>query len=193
MTVPTAATGHARSISWRTGCALLAVLLSTGCAARRDSGVAEKPTGSPSSAAPSPVATASPSTTPSPDAVTTPPPVRIRAAADGRRYAACADGTCEVAVTKPVRIRVDGGTFAVTKVQRDVQLDFKLTMSTGAGGSGTLKSCGVMKFYHGGGGGMVTCGADGVTERPARERGALLVQLVGWTSDGAGVLRLVSG
>ncbi|MDW5328993.1 hypothetical protein [Plantactinospora sp. KLBMP9567] len=192
MTVSTAATGVARRISWQTGCALLAVLLSAGCGARRDSDVAENPTSSPSSTAASAVATASPTPTPAPDA-TTPAPIRVRAAADGRRYAACADGTCEVAVTKPVRIRVDGGTFSVTKVKRDVQLDFKLTMPTGAGGSGTLKSCGVMKFYLGGGGGVVTCGADGVPERPARERGALLVQLAGWTSDGAGVLRLVSG
>ncbi len=191
MTVSTAATG-ARRISWQTGCALLAVLLSAGCGARGDSGVAENPASSPSSTAASPIATASPTPTPTPDA-TTPAPIRVRAAADGRRYAACADGTCEVAVTKPVRIRVDGGTFSVTKVKRDVQLDFKLTMRTGAGGSGTLKSCGVMKFYLYGGGGMVTCGADGVSKRPVRERGALLVQLAGWTSDGAGVLRLVSG
>ncbi|MEQ4304116.1 hypothetical protein ABNF97_22505 [Plantactinospora sp. B6F1] len=189
MTVSTTGAGVARTISWQTGCALLAVLLSTGCGARRDGAAPE----SPASTTASPVATASPSATPAPDAATTPAPVRIAAAADGRRYAACADGTCEVAVSKPVRIRVDGGTFSVTKVKRDVQIDFKLTMSTGAGGSGTLKSCGVTKFYLGGGGGAITCGADGVPKRPAPERGALLVQLAGWTADGAGVLRLVSG
>lgn len=169
--------------------AVVAASLVAGCGSQRDNGAS----GSEASASVSPSAAASepsePTTSPS-------PPTRPRPkAADGSRYAACADGTCEVYVTRPVRIKVRGGTFSVTKVKPNDSMDFKLRFSAGGGGSGTLKgTCGgIATFYRGGGIRTVTCDASGVPKRPAREPGALSLQLAGWSSSGAAVLRLVSG
>jgi hypothetical protein len=145
---------------------------------------ASKATGSPSGPAGRPSASASP-----------PPPPRPTAS-DGTRYAACADGTCEVAVARPVHIAVDGGTLVVTKVKREDSVEFDLTLANGGGGSGTLKgTCGtIFTFYPGGGGAGTMCSsATSKPTRPSPVPGALSMQLAGWDADHAAVLRLVSG
>jgi hypothetical protein len=182
-----------RKAPWRAAVAIVATLLVAGCGSSGDADPSASGTtasaGTPGtpSASPSPsasAATASPSPTPRPTA------------ADRRRYAACADGTCEVYVPRPVRIRLRGGTLSVTKVKPNESMDFKLTFSAGGQGSGTLKgTCGsIVTFYRAGGGaGFLGCPADGVPARPTPQRGAVQLQLVGWSADGAAVLRLVSG
>lgn len=173
--------------SIRSSCAILgallpALLLAAGCGARSDSGASGGGT---------PATTSHPSPTTSPTTTSPTPPT----AADGSRYATCADGTCEVAVARPVRIKIRDGAFSVTKVVANDSMLFKLTFSAGGGGSGTLMStCGArLTFYLGGGGSAVTCDASGVPATPKPIPGALQVQLVGWATGGAAVLRLVSG
>jgi hypothetical protein len=190
MTLPQVPPASNRKSPWRAATAVVATLLLAGCGSSGDgdASATTAPSGT-VSASPSPsasVATTSPS----------PSPSRRPTAADRRRYAACADGTCEVYVPRPVRIKVRGGTLSVTKVKPDDSLDFKLTFSSGGAGSGTLKgTCGsIVTFYRaGGGGGFTGCPADGVPVRPTPQRGAMHMQLLGWTADGAAVLRLVSG
>ncbi|MDQ7908285.1 hypothetical protein RB614_27535 [Phytohabitans sp. ZYX-F-186] len=191
MTVAQLTLARPRKAPWRAAAAVVAALFVAGCGSSGGGRASATGTATPAgtavaaSASPSPsVATASPSPAPRPTA------------ADRRRYAACADGTCEVYVPRPVRIKVRGGTLAVTKVRRDDSLDFKLTFSTGYEGSGTLKgTCGsVVTFYRAGGGaGFTGCPAAGVPVRPTPQPGAQHMQLVGWSADGAAVLRLVSG
>ncbi len=188
---------------WPAGAALVAALLMTGCGSSSDSSTSgtSKPSSTPTSTPTSKVTEhASPSkpadtrTTPAPSPPPTAPPP---SASDGTRYSACADGTCEVAVARPVRINVGGGTLSVTEVKPEDSLHYKLAFAAGGAGSGTLKgTCGgVSTFYRSGGISATTC-ADGVNstpEPPAPEPGALSMQLVGWNSDHAAVLRLVSG
>lgn len=116
-------------------------------------------------------------------------------ASDGRRYAACADGTCEVAVSRSVDIAVNGGTFSVTKVKPGDSVGFEVTLAGGGGGSGTLKgTCGTIVRFYPGFTSLITCGdADSTPAPPSPAPGALSLQLAGWDSDDAAVLRLVSG
>jgi hypothetical protein len=116
-------------------------------------------------------------------------------AADGTRYAACRDGTCEVAVAKSVKIRIRRGTLSLTKFRAGKSVNFKLDLSDGGGGNGTLKgTCGTIAiFLPGGGGRGVFCNASGIPQRPEVEAGEVALQLAGWTADGAAVLRVVSG
>ncbi|MFJ2812675.1 hypothetical protein [Streptomyces sp. NPDC087294] len=125
--------------------------------------------------------------------VTSAPPLT---AADGTRYAACADGTCEVAVSRPVDIAVDGGTLSLTKVKPDDSVDFKLTLADGGQASGVMKgNCGATLFFQGGLSGVNTgtCKAGGTPPPPTSRPGALSMQLAGWDADHRAVLRLVSG
>jgi hypothetical protein len=178
-----AMTGH--SGQWF-ACAVLLVVIA-GCGARNDHGTSGGGTTAPTT---SPSVTPS-SPSPSPSAVAPSPPV----AADGTSLAACADGTCEVAVSGPVRIKLRDGTFSVTKIEATVAMDFELRLSAGGGGSGTLKgTCGtVATFYLGGGGSGKSCDSTGIPATPPPIQGAVSIQLVGWSTDGAAVLRLVSG
>ena len=130
---------------------------------------------------------------PTPAASTPPPPAPT--ASDGRRYAACADGTCEVAVSRSVDIAVNGGTFSVTKVKPGDSVGFEVTLAGGGGGSGTLKgTCGTIVRFYPGFTSLITCGdADSTPAPPSPAPGALSLQLAGWDSDDAAVLRLVSG
>jgi hypothetical protein len=178
-------------------------LLVAGCGSSSDDGASGnsasskgKPSGKPARKVTAPASTSKPV---DPPATSTPPPSPSPTpvtASDGTRYSACADGTCEVAVSRPVRIAVEGGTLSVTKVKPEDSMGFELTFASGGGGSGTLKgTCGaVFTFYRGGGAGASSCGTDtSAATPPAPEPGALLMQLAGWNSDGAAVLRLVSG
>lgn len=191
MNVLTAVQAPPRS-TWLISGALVVTLLAAGCGAPPDSGTS----GNNASVSASPSRTAvpaSPHTSPSPSATSAPPPPT---AADGTRYAACAEGTCEVAVSRPVDIAVDGGTLSVTEVKPDDSLDFELTLTDGGQASGTMKgTCGTTATFHRNGGGtsVATCGAGSTPTPPAPEPGALKMQLAGWNSAHAAVLRLVSG
>jgi hypothetical protein len=175
------------------------VVLVTGCGSAPSAGgnaaetvsagktASTAPTASPSAGA----STGTPTSTPTPSARPLP------RAADGKRYSACRDGTCEVAISRPVRIAVKGGRLTVLKVKPNNSLKFDLTFTYGGGGSGLLKgTCGaIATFYrYAGGAGMEGCRSDDSTpKKPARVKGALRMQLVGWDSGKAAVLRLVSG
>ncbi|MEU4765221.1 hypothetical protein AB0H12_18380 [Actinosynnema sp. NPDC023794] len=120
---------------------------------------------------------------------TTTPPAPT--AADGANYAACADGTCEVALSGPVDIPLGGaagpGTFAVRAVLAD-GIEFELTSAIG-GGSGSLKGHCTATFVPGGGG--MSC-SNKPSPPPEPRAGVLAVQMVG-VVDGTAVVRLVTG
>ncbi|QKW07701.1 hypothetical protein HUT18_16240 [Streptomyces sp. NA04227] len=144
-----------------------------------------RPSASASSAVPSPSPTR-----------TSPAPAPAVKASDGSRYGACADGTCEVAIDGPTSFAVGGGSFAVQKLKKKQSVDFDLTLASGSGGNGTLKgTCGpIFTFFDGGGGGMLGCtDADAAPKRPDPEPGVFKLQLAGWDTQGAAVIRLVSG
>lgn len=196
MNDPAAASPPPPRCHWPTAAALAAALLLAGCgsgppdgggsAASRHAGKTTAPGATGTASTDRTTPTASPTSTPPP-----PPPT----ASDGTRYAACADGTCEVAVSRPVDIAVNGGTFSVTRTRPGNSVDFEVTLATGGGGSGTLKgTCGTIARFYPGSVSMVTCSdADSTPTPPAPEPGALSLQLAGWDSDDAAVLRLVSG
>jgi hypothetical protein len=175
----------------RAASAVLAALLVAGCG----DGAASTP-GSASAPPPAPSASASVSAAPPPvpsaSADPVPPPVT---AADGTRYAACKDGTCEVSVAKSVKIRIRRGTLSLTKFRAGKSVDFKLDLRDGGGGNGTLKgTCGtIVVFFLGGGGRGVFCNASGIPQRPEVQPGEVALQLAGWAPDGAAVVRVVSG
>jgi hypothetical protein len=112
-------------------------------------------------------------------------------AANGTDYAACADGTCEVAVSGPVDIPLGGptgaGTFAVRAVRAD-GIDFELTLPH-TGSSGSLGGFCTATFTAGGGG--MAC-SNRPSGPPEPQPGVLAVQLVDATG-GTVVLRLVTG
>lgn len=114
-------------------------------------------------------------------------------AADGTNVAACADGNCEVAISRPVAITLSGtgdvDTLTVTKVGPD-GFDFKTSAKDGGTGSGNLARGDCVSTSWGGGGGL-TCGKD--LDPAERQDGVLAMQIVGKTDQGALVLRIVSG
>ncbi|MCE6996028.1 hypothetical protein LZG04_14620 [Saccharothrix sp. S26] len=131
--------------------------------------------------------TAVPAPTTTTTTTTAPPPT----AADGADYAACADGTCEVALTGPVDIAVGSstgpGTFKVLAVREDgIEFDVDLPHS---GGHGTLKGYCTLTFTPGGGGSRCS---NQPLPPPQPQTGVLAVQLVGVTG-GTAVVRLVTG
>ncbi|MEE1939986.1 hypothetical protein V1L54_11340 [Streptomyces sp. TRM 70361] len=172
---------------------LLAALLAAGCGsgpAGEGADGGETPAGGATTRA----GTSRPAPTGTPSATSSPPAPKPTAS-DGTRYSACADGTCEVAVARPVDITVGGGTFSVKGVKPGHELTFEIVTADGATGSGTLKGCGTVLSFSPGGGGVTStaCDAGGVPEPPDPEPGALLIQMAGWSADRAAVLRLVSG
>ena len=150
--------------------------------------------GSPEAAAPSVPPFAAPSVpapSPSPSLSS---PASGATAADGTRLAACADGTCEVAVSRPVRIRLRTGTLKVTAVEADDAVEIDLTLRNGGGGTGTLRgTCGTISYFSASGGrGEFCADASAAPKRPRPARGEVALQLAGWTTDGAAVLRVVT-
>jgi hypothetical protein len=168
------------------GGALLVALLASGCGSQPGGEGTVGSKGEPTARA----STREPSSKPPTSAP--PPPLT---ASDGTDYAACEDGTCEVAVPGPADFPVAGGTFTAKKVKAGESVEFKLTLAGGGEGSGTVKGhCGaVMKFYPGGAGMVSKVCEDGTTPSPpAPEPGMLQLQLVGWDADDAAVIRFVS-
>ncbi|MFE9642751.1 hypothetical protein ACFYO0_01035 [Streptomyces sp. NPDC006365] len=118
-------------------------------------------------------------------------------AADGTDTGACADGNCEIAVSKPVTIRfkIPAGPakLSVTKVGKN-EVGYKVTQGTStngssAGGTASGEGSGCTTFFYGNGSGT-QCGGAG--EPPAKEAGTVALQLVPGP-DGTAILRLVSG
>lgn len=109
-------------------------------------------------------------------------------AADGRDYAACSDGTCEVLVSGPVDIPLTGQGgltgISVAAVTAD-GIDF----TTAGGGTGSLTPGCVSTFYENGSGSRCSSGEP---EKPQPVDGVLAMQ-VAELRDGIAVLRLVSG
>jgi hypothetical protein len=166
--------------------ALLVVLVVAACG--------ESPRPAPP-ALPSTPPSASPSAVPSPStAPSAAPPAPAVTAADGTRLAACADGTCEVAVSGPARIKLRTGSLRVTKVTADEAVKFKMSLRNGGGGSGTLRgTCGTISYFSASGGrGEFCADASAAPKQPQPVRGEVALQLAGWTADGAAVLRVVT-
>ena len=173
---------------------VLAAVLLTGACGDGSDPVDDRTSAPATTAAPSagvsPSLSAAPSPSPSRSASPSAAPVR---AADGTRYAACSDGTCEVAVRGKKKITFRRGTLSVTKFAAGKEFDFRLDLRRGGGGHGTLKgTCGSVAYFSGSGVRVVGCGASGVPQKPAPQRGEVALQLIGWTTDGSAVLRLAT-
>ncbi|GAB2755970.1 hypothetical protein GCM10027072_62570 [Streptomyces bullii] len=117
------------------------------------------------------------------------------ATADGRDAGACADGTCEIAVSEPVTFRFQGpagpATLSVTEVGPD-----KVAYTVKSGDSrskiGTLgpgQEC--VTVLRGNGGGT-SCGRSGDTGRPSPQPDAVVIRAA-TGEDGTAILHLVSG
>jgi hypothetical protein len=171
---------------------LLAVLAVAACG---ESPPPAPPTAASSAASPS-VPTTSPSaptTTPSVAPSTAAPAGKVTAA-DGTRLAACADGTCEVAVSRPARIKLRTGTLKITKVTKNKAVEIDLSLRDGGGGTGTLRgTCGTISYFSASGGrGEFCADASAPPKQPRPDRGEVALQLAGWTTGGAAILRLVT-
>lgn len=167
---------------------LLTVLTVTACG---ESPPPAPPTAASSAASPSVPTTSLPV---SPSAPSTTAPALKVTAADGTRLAACADGTCEVAVSRPARIKLRTGTLKVTKVTANDAVEIDLSLRNGGGGTGTLRgTCGTISYFSSSGGrGEFCADASAAPKKPRPERGEVALQLAGWTTDGAAILRLVT-
>lgn len=110
--------------------------------------------------------------------------------ADGTNVSACADGNCEVLVSGPVDIELNGhggiDTLSVVKVAPP-GLSFKMK-SDGGTGSGALDPNCTLKLHKYGQG--TSCGGN--QPPPPAETGVLALQVAS-TAKGGVVLRLVSG
>lgn len=140
----------------------------------------------PAGKSPSASRSASPSPSPSPSPSVT--------AADGSDTGACADGDCEIAVSKPVTFSFKGPNgkekLSVTKVGPD-EVDYTVKRAGGGtvkGGSGGPGSGCVSALRSDGGG--TSCGQVG--SPPAKEDGAVLVQVASG-ADGTAVINIISG
>ncbi len=125
-----------------------------------------------------------------------PSPSPTVTAADGTDTGACADGNCEITVSKPVTfdIKIPAGPtkLSVTKVGKN-EVGFKVTHGTSKNGgstSGTAsgKGNGCTTYFHSNGSGT-QCGAAGGP--PTKEVGTVALQVVP-SPDGTAILRLVS-
>ncbi|WP_406109640.1 hypothetical protein OG698_43325 [Streptomyces sp. NBC_01003] len=115
-------------------------------------------------------------------------------AADGRDVGACADGNCEIAVSKPVTFRFKGpagsATLSVTEVgPNKVEYTIKSGNSQSNGGAtGPGQSCITVLRSNGGGN---SCGGQGDAARPSPQPDAVVIQaLTG--ENGTAILRIVS-
>jgi len=178
---------------------ITAGIVLSGCA-----GVPEPPAGpppgdptTPASTNPAPTkrpTTPAPKPTPIPsEATRTPPPNPLsRTAADGRNYDACADGTCEVEVSRPVKIEIDDFIIEFTEVS---EKKFEFTARTGnGGGSSTVSgSGGYCVTYLSDGGSSSSCIlGDGAPSRPEPTKGELAVEILDFTA-GTAIIRMTLG
>ncbi|MET8211320.1 hypothetical protein ABZT51_35920 [Streptomyces sp. NPDC005373] len=115
-------------------------------------------------------------------------------AADGRDVGACADGNCEIAVSKPVTFRFKGpagpATLSVTEVgPNKVEYTIKSGNSQSTGGAtGSGQSCITVLRSNGGGN---SCSGQGDAARPSPQPDAVVIQTV-TSENGTAILRIVS-
>ncbi|MDQ0406069.1 hypothetical protein ABVB69_23420 [Streptomyces sp. NPDC000349] len=114
--------------------------------------------------------------------------------ADGDDVAACTDGNCEITVTKPVTIRLEGPdgsptTLSVTEVgPNEIEYEVKSGKGQSKGGaSGKGQGCLTVLRANGSGN---SCGPLRDT-RPAAQQDAVLVQAT-TSADGTATLHVVS-
>lgn len=116
-------------------------------------------------------------------------------AADGRDVEACADGDCEIAVSKPVTFRFRGPAGPVTLSVTEVGPDrIQYTVTSGdnhseGGATGPGQGCVTVLRTHGGGN---SCGALGNAARPSPRPDAVVIQAATGT-DGTAIVHIVSG
>jgi hypothetical protein len=154
----------------RVGCVVLGLLVAAGC------GEAADPAAAPSTRSPSASVKPSPSPTPKPTVSYDP------------RYAACADGACEVALTGATKIKVLDGTLTVRSLVAGKQVDLLITFPSGSSVEGTfVNDCGGTLFAsrRSTEGGIVGCPVGGP---PQPAGGETAVQMRGWSTKAARVL-----
>ncbi|MFD5803005.1 hypothetical protein [Streptomyces sp. NPDC127020] len=162
--------------AWRLALTTLPILTLTACNSSEEPPAAP-PTPPRSHPAPEP-----PSGSPSPSA------------ADGDDIAACTDGDCEIAVTKPVTIRLAGPdgsptTLSVTEVGPN-EIEYEVKSGNGrskGGASGKGQGCLTVLRANGSGN---SCGPLTDT-RPAAQQDAVVIQAT-TSEDGTATLHVVS-
>lgn len=164
--------------------AALAALAAAGCSGDGDADDEDGKGGDAAKGGKGPSASRTASPSPSPSVT----------AADGSDTGACADGDCEITVSKPVTFSFKGPDgkekLSVTKVGPD-EVDYTVkrsgggTVKGGAGGPGS----GCISALRPNGGGT-SCGQVG--KPPAKEDGAVLVQVASG-KDGTAVINIISG
>lgn len=115
-------------------------------------------------------------------------------AADGHDVGACADGNCEVAVSKPVTFRFPGpagpATLSVTEVGAN-RVEYTVKSANGQSkGGATGPGQGCVTVLRGNGGGN-SCGGLGNATRPSPQPGAVVIQAA-TGDDGTAILHVVS-
>lgn len=140
-----------------------------------------------------PAAAPPPSTHSHPDPES-PSPSPSASAADGDDAAACTDGNCEITVTKPVTIRLEGPdgsptTLSVTEVGPN-KIEYEVKSGNGqskGGASGKGQGCLTVLRANGSGN---SCGPLRDT-RPAAQQDAVVIQAT-TSADGTATLHVVS-
>jgi len=186
MTRPTTA-GRTGRLAGGALLATLALLTAAGCGGSgEDSGDAAAGTGK----------TESPDSRADDNSKSPSPSPRVTAA-DGTDTGACADGNCEITVSKPVTfdIKIPDGPakLSVTKVG-EYAVGYKVTHGTSknggsARGSASGKGSGCITYFYENGSGTQCGGAAG---RPDKEAGTVALHILSGP-DSTAILRLVSG
>ncbi|GHC77989.1 hypothetical protein GCM10010349_59020 [Streptomyces flavofungini] len=162
--------------------AALVPLTLAGCGGSDDG---DDPSSSPEGSSKSPAAqSSSPKPSPTPSV----------SAADGRDVGACADGNCEIAVSKKVTFRFKGprgtATLSVTDVGPN-KVEYKVKSGSGrskGGASGPGQGCITVLRTNGSGN---SCGGLGDATRPSPQPDAVVIQAA-TGADGTAILHIVS-
>ncbi len=117
-------------------------------------------------------------------------------AADGHDVGACADGTCEIAVSKPVSFRFKGpegpATLSVTEVGAN-KIEYTVVSGSGSvGGGATGRGQGCVTVLRANGGSNSCGGLGPDAARPSPQPHAVVIQVVPG-EDGTAILDMVSG
>ncbi|MEU3186004.1 hypothetical protein ABZ707_17650 [Streptomyces sp. NPDC006923] len=192
-----------RSDRWGTGIALaaLASLTVAGCGSPDEAGeaapptrqISKSPSAGPSAQKPPPSAQKPPPSARKPSAA--PPSAKPSvSAADGRNVGACADGTCEIAVSEPVTFRFKGpagpATLSVTEVGPN-KVEYTVKSGNGrseGGATGPGQGCITVLRSNGS---SNSCGGLGDAARPSPQPRAVVIQAA-TGAEGTAILHIVS-